>query len=54
MLYSNWYYEPVCDWYIRYVTSYEDGEAYGAYGHKEYVNYYYGKTNIPIVKKKKK
>jgi hypothetical protein len=51
MLYSNWYYEPVCDWYIRYVTTYKDGEAYG---HKEYAHYYYGKTNIPIVKRMKK
>lgn len=48
---SNWYYEPVCDWYIRHITYYKNGAAYA---YREFAPYYYGKTNIPLVKRKKK
>ena len=44
-------YDPACDWYVRYETYLKDGEMYKR---KRAMFYYYGKTNIPKVKRDKK
>lgn len=46
----NIMYDPVCDWYVRY----EIYEIDGARRVKKYtMEYYYGQSNIPKVKRKK-
>jgi hypothetical protein len=48
---SNWLYVPYRDWYERFVTYEKGGQLYG---YPEYAEYYYGKTNIPKVERKRK
>jgi len=47
----EWFYNRACDWYERFVTYEKDGQLYV---HKETAEYYYGKTNIPKVERKRK
>ena len=48
---TNWMYMPAPDWYERFVTYEKEGQLYG---YPEYAYYYYGKTNIPKVERKRK